>query len=225
MASVCLIAPFESKLQIASEHCEYEAVFAAFGDEEKNRIDKISRYECAMLSFGGLLCLKRLTDRYLPCRAHLTLKRESSGKPYFKDKTLGEFNISHSSKLAVAVYSQHGELGIDIELLDARKSIDGIAERFLGEEERDYIADAPDKTLAFYKLWTAKEALVKATGAGLSSLARTNVLSQNGRNFHQFSVRYADADYLMTVCTALGDDVEIINDNGGIEIYEIPYGI
>lgn len=43
-----------------------------------------------------------------------------------------------------------------------------VAKRYFTEREQKYIFDSQDKDIAFYYIWTRKEAYLKKTGDGLS---------------------------------------------------------
>lgn len=73
------------------------------------------------------------------------------------------FNLSHSGDYAVLGMSEH-ELGVDIEKIGGYK--DKVARRSCTAEELAWL-EAQDKA-EFYRLWTAKESIMKATGLGLS---------------------------------------------------------
>lgn len=93
------------------------------------------------------------------------------------------FNLSHSGDLALLALahgaggelgargelSAGGELGVDVELHRDR-SYDDIARRFfaLGEQARLFALPPEQRRLAFFDIWTAKEAFVKATGDGIT---------------------------------------------------------
>src|SRR4029079_11690195 len=61
-------------------------------------------------------------------------------------------------------------LGIDLERVDREIEIDDIARRYFSTAEADAIeALAPERKLAaFLRLWTCKEAVLKALGEGIS---------------------------------------------------------
>jgi len=80
------------------------------------------------------------------------------------------FNISHSAGLALLALAR-AEVGVDIELPLARRRTDDLARRFYapGEQQRLFAEpDAEARASYFFRLWTCKEALMKATGEGLS---------------------------------------------------------
>jgi 4'-phosphopantetheinyl transferase len=84
------------------------------------------------------------------------------------------FNISHSGGRALIGLAEV-EVGADIELPRPRRT-DDIARRFYapGEIERLFrIQDAAARQAEFFRLWTCKEAFLKATGEGLSRSTRS----------------------------------------------------
>jgi 4'-phosphopantetheinyl transferase len=91
-----------------------------------------------------------------------------SGKPALVAGEL-QFNLSHSGDVALLALSLGGELGVDVELHRERSFTD-IAERFFAPGERAELRSLPEPARgpAFYDIWTAKEAFVKATGEGIT---------------------------------------------------------
>jgi 4'-phosphopantetheinyl transferase len=98
------------------------------------------------------------------------------GKPYFKDKDLPYFNISHAgSYVAIAISDK--EVGIDIQDKRKQKEKD-LAKRFYSKREHASVkADSTGDM--FYRLWTRKEALGKCTGDGVRPYLDTDVLELN----------------------------------------------
>lgn len=80
------------------------------------------------------------------------------------------FNISHSAPHALIALAPEGRIGVDVEMRRARRDIDGIAETVFGGDERRALASTSgdDKVRLFFRLWTMKEALIKALGTGFS---------------------------------------------------------
>jgi 4'-phosphopantetheinyl transferase len=78
------------------------------------------------------------------------------------------FNLSHTEGL-VAVAVAPFEQGLDVEPLDRRVDL-AVADRFFCPEEIDWLNGLPEAEQAegFLRLWTLKEAFIKATGRGLS---------------------------------------------------------
>lgn len=89
------------------------------------------------------------------------------GKPVFLDNRDVCFSISHSGNYAALAFGET-PLGMDMECV--RQANLKVAKRFFRAEEYAYLAgkggiEQADK---FCEIWTAKEALVKASGDGLS---------------------------------------------------------
>ncbi len=84
------------------------------------------------------------------------------------------FNVSHSGDYALYAISPDLEVGVDVELPRSRRT-DALARRFFapGEQERLFALEEPARAVAFFKLWTCKEAFLKATGEGLSRSLRS----------------------------------------------------
>ncbi len=84
------------------------------------------------------------------------------GKPYFENDLC--FNISHSGKYVVLAKSAY-TVGIDVERV--RKYNLDIAKKCFTEPELEWLS-MQDNDSAFYKIWSAKESIMKATGLGFS---------------------------------------------------------
>ena len=99
------------------------------------------------------------------------------GKPFAlvdgRPASLG-FNLSHSAPHGLIAFasteSPRRSIGVDAEVRRAGRDFDGIAGRVYGPGERAALAAAwgEDKARLFYRLWTLKEALIKALGTGFS---------------------------------------------------------
>ena len=100
----------------------------------------------------------------------------TSGKKHGKPRIAGvNCNMSQVNPLVVGAFSRNSSavLGVDVETLDARL-FSGFARLALSNEERTFYErvaqerPAPVLHLLSVALWTAKEAVLKATGHGLS---------------------------------------------------------
>jgi 4'-phosphopantetheinyl transferase len=96
---------------------------------------------------------------------------DQRGKPEI-DPTLGSplrCNLSHSRGLVAAAVSHRHDIGVDVERSDRAPLFGNIARRYFTPDEVALLrADAADGGRdAFFRLWTLKEAFIKATGEGL----------------------------------------------------------
>lgn len=99
------------------------------------------------------------------------------GRPRVPGTSL-ELSISHSGdRIGVAVTTGCA-VGLDVESTD-RRAEDSLMSYVLNAAELDTVAHLPphDRTLAFFTLWTRKEAVMKATGRGLRIPLRSITLS------------------------------------------------
>ncbi|HWU75232.1 MAG TPA: 4'-phosphopantetheinyl transferase superfamily protein [Rhodanobacter sp.] len=108
------------------------------------------------------------------------------------DQTLG-FNWSHSGEHALIAVARGITPGIDLERLRQRTRALAISERFFSHDEHAMLAALPGEDLAvnFLELWTAKEAVTKATGRGLAfGLDRLSI----GRSVDRLTLQRLDGD-------------------------------
>lgn len=114
--------------------------------------------------------LRFLLARYTHSKAEkLVFAKTTQGKPYLTDYSQLHFNISHSeNKLLIAVAPNL--IGVDIEAIKPRKSIQDLVARCFATQEQAYWSALPAKQQCreFYQFWTRKEAFVKATGLGIA---------------------------------------------------------
>ena len=118
-------------------------------------------------------------DKKLACvRGHLREFRVSRAlKARFKKR--GKFCISHKSaegKTIVAVALARQKFGLDLEILKPR-NFAAASEFCFNAFERELLAaaDESEKALVFYKIYTIKEALIKARSLGFYALARVGL--------------------------------------------------
>src|SRR5258706_3456595 len=90
-------------------------------------------------------------------------------KPGLHDQVL-EFNLSHSKDMALYIFSLNRKIGIDIEYIHSMPNMDKFAEEFFSLGENTFIDSLPEnqKLDALFKIWTCKEAFLKANGFGLT---------------------------------------------------------
>ncbi len=96
---------------------------------------------------------------------------EKHGKPRLDTPgvdTSPHFNLTHSGGF-VALAISDDEVGIDIENLRPVTTAERLAQRFFSPEERKHVfeLDGEARDRAFLRIWTQKEAYLKATGLGV----------------------------------------------------------
>lgn len=94
------------------------------------------------------------------------------GEPHGKPTLAGgpAFSFTHAGPVVGVAVHPGGPVGLDVEPVRAMPDLDGMA-RHVG---------APAEPGAFFRAWTRKEALLKATGDGLASPMAAIVLDEHG---------------------------------------------
>lgn len=79
------------------------------------------------------------------------------------------FNLSHSGDQALIAITRQIELGVDIEYMRKDRQLFQLSQRFFSPAECQALGElaADDLRHGFYRLWTRKEAFIKAVGNGL----------------------------------------------------------
>jgi len=101
-----------------------------------------------------------------------------NGKPHIRGESLDgvQFNISHSGDAVAIIVSRGRKVGIDLEKIRDDIPDLELSKRFFSYAETAAISRVHGlkRTEFFLKLWTRKEALLKATGEGIGGL-NTNI--------------------------------------------------
>lgn len=90
------------------------------------------------------------------------------GKPFCQNIVQLHFNHSHSQKHYALAYSLDIQnIGVDIEDLERQANFLGLAKRCFHADELAFWLHHQQDKLLWLKIWTAKEAIVKASGIGI----------------------------------------------------------
>ena len=131
------------------------------------------RYTLCRAALRAILCGRLGCDN-----RELAIVSGEFGKPFALARGAAaeiSFNVSHSGSHGLIALARRGRLGVDVEELGApselvERRLDILIDSVLTPGERaDVLSMTPTgRTRGFLRLWTTKEALLKALGAGLS---------------------------------------------------------
>jgi 4'-phosphopantetheinyl transferase len=113
----------------------------------------------------------------------LTVTADAQGKPFIdRSTTHWQFTLSHSRGLITLALAYDTAIGIDVECYHRNTETLQLARHFFHSQEIQQLEALPadEQRQHFFKLWTLKEAYVKAIGCGLS-----HALDSVGFTFHQ----------------------------------------
>ena len=132
--------------------------------------------------------------------------RTNFGKPYLNDYPDFSFNHSHSQNFyALATSKQVQNLGIDIEELNRKVRFEALAQHAFHPEELKKWQVLDYDPEYWFKVWTTKEAVLKASGLGIRinlNELNTNIHPEQngGRCEHPEIGVYAYQNYSVAGC-------------------------
>ncbi len=148
--------------------------FAATTNAERERASRFWRREDGDRYLAAHGALRLLLGRYLTLDP-LALRFEAGehGKPFLPDAPI-EFNLSHSSDLALIAVARERRVGVDVERVRPMPDLEDLAQRVCTPDELVMLTSLaePLRAHAFLGVWTRKEALAKATGEGIRAVMR-----------------------------------------------------
>ena len=99
------------------------------------------------------------------------------------------FSLSHSESVAVVAVAVGARVGVDVEMERPRGRLDALAARVLDSEDHADWLDLPasDQLRSFLEQWTAKEAYLKAIGAGITVPLRAVPTDPDGWTVTEFA--------------------------------------
>ncbi len=148
-----------------------EQLWNTLSKSEQNRADRFLRPEDRALFVMTRGILRFLLGTATGVAAGAIAFAEGPfGKPYLSQVRGPLFNVSHSGSFALIGLSESRPIGVDIERMRLTGDELNVAKRFFSAAEyRALQAQEKDAMLSdFYKIWTCKEAVLKACGAGIS---------------------------------------------------------
>jgi 4'-phosphopantetheinyl transferase len=122
------------------------------------------------------------------------------GKPQLAGPSELSFNLAHTGSSALVAVAQGAPVGVDVEVIRARRNLERLARRVLTPEEYDAWRVVPRtaRTVEFLRNWTAKEAYLKAIGLGIVRSLRTVSARPDG-----WSLLRLDADPALVATVAV----------------------
>ena len=93
-----------------------------------------------------------------------------NGKPYLPGHSELRFNVSHSAETLVVAVARGRQVGVDVEVLPLDAADAGVAALVFCASEQAALegTDDSDYSRIFARLWTRKEAYIKADGRGMT---------------------------------------------------------
>lgn len=148
----------------------------SLNDSEKTRAGKF-QYASDRQSFVmGRLLLRSILESYLHGNSY-ELNVGAHGKPYCTHASAPNFNISHGGGWLGACFCKTDHVGIDLENLERHVPFLKLAARYYTQEEQVLVQREGKE--AFLRIWTRKEAIVKAMGQGITrDLSSIDTLSK-----------------------------------------------
>ena len=128
--------------------------------ERQKKINRLIPVASKRLSLGAGVALSVAVADFGLSGVGAEIQYNEKGKPFLKNN-LAYISLSHSGHFAVASIASHN-VGVDIE--EIKPIEDGVIQRVTTKNEQKQIKNLRD----FYRLWTAKECMLKITGEGLS---------------------------------------------------------
>lgn len=162
--------------ELTNHTCHLWLVDLAVGNIQPDLLSQTEQARAARFKFpqhrqrfiASHTALRRILAGYVDAKPQqLVFQKAVHGKPSLTDYPDLHFNLSHSNTTALIAVARH-EIGVDIEQVKKRDELK-LAKRFFTQTEYQWLAAHATKDIspAFFKLWTRKEAVLKATGLGL----------------------------------------------------------
>ena len=126
------------------------------------------RFVLCRAALRSILCAELGCDN-----ERLSFGEGEHGKPFALVDAIPaqiSFNVSHSGNHGLIAVAPGGQLGVDVEEPTTRRDFDRLIEAAFGPNEQSdlKLERARGEFQLFFRLWTVKEALIKALGTGLS---------------------------------------------------------
>ena len=145
--------------------------YAVLTGEERMRAARIRSAGAREEFVVGRGCLRRLLGAVLEMDPRVvSLQAGEHGKLRLRSGGV-VFNVAHSRGIILIVLARAGEVGVDVEFMDAAVELLDVARGAFHPEDLARIEQATtqeERLKEFYLCWTRREAVTKADGRGLT---------------------------------------------------------
>ena len=148
------------------EHAAWRRVAS---DDERIRAERFRFPADRQRFLAGRGLLRALLGGYLArSPEELRFACDDKGKPRLPGTDI-HFNLSRTRDGLLIGFARSTEIGVDVERVKDGYAGEDITGRFLAPAEMASLAELPEgvRSEAFFRVWTAKEAYLKARGDGL----------------------------------------------------------
>ncbi|TCB67936.1 4'-phosphopantetheinyl transferase superfamily protein [Acinetobacter sp. ANC 4178] len=129
-----------------------------------DRKAKIQQQKQAIYQFRNQLLSQHMQHEI----QNTDISKTEYGKPYLTEFPQVAFNHSHSHKHYALAYSDTvKQVGIDIEDLDRKVRFEALAQHAFHPDELEHWAELEYSEEFWFRVWTTKEAVLKASGLGI----------------------------------------------------------
>ena len=160
------------RLSVAAWTDRLPACRALLSADETSRIDRLVFARDQAVRTVARASLRCILARDLGRRPNrIELVETPHGKPAMtRDAGVVEFSTSHSGDVVLHAVTRGRRLGVDVEAVGREPSDAALTRAIFSASEADYLESLPraEQSVAFYRIWTRKEAYLKALGVGLS---------------------------------------------------------
>lgn len=163
-------APFSAARYDAARLAEFETLLDA---GERARWQRFRFPEDRLRFLVGRAFLRTVLAQTLGRSdpASLAFATATHGKPELAGMDAGRlhFNLSHTGAMLVLATSRQHALGVDVEALTRQVDLMPLAQRYFAQREVEELEQLQGHAQRerFFRLWTLKEAWLKACGLGL----------------------------------------------------------
>lgn len=181
-----------------------DALHALLCDAERSKAARFVRDADRYASIAARGALRVLLAGYtgMPAK-RIEFVYSETGKPSLAGTDVA-FNVSHSAEWVVVAVGRGRAVGVDIEQIRHGSGVLDIAGRYYSDEERAQVETADDPHRMFFRIWSRKEAYIKARGSALfDELQRISVPIDDGAEWKgwYFYGLEADPQYAASVVT------------------------
>jgi len=181
----------------------YSAVLSA---EELARAEKLRIENQRNMYITSHAAMRMILAEHLQTKpTTVDIKQQEKGKPFIKHTAPLHFSLSHTRDIALFALSTEQPVGLDIEQIKPAKDIMGIARRFYGSDEFNWLnnLDEQEQLTAFYQTWCYKEAILKGTGQGIQGgldkvMIKPQQLAKGGEIKHENNLWFFQPIHIKT---------------------------